>query len=184
METPGKSTLANVLLRIFDYDSPSSTSESTDSEPELLINGLPIRHLDPAEYHSHVTALFQVFSKLNATVRENVGIGNVGDGFSDKAVEEAARRAGAGKLVRGLPRGLDTRLECMGLGMGMGAGMGEPLERPGDEGYESGVASDARQGLSGGEVSNRRTSFDVHSVGVLIFYPSLYSGSVSRYRVP
>ncbi|KLO15702.1 P-loop containing nucleoside triphosphate hydrolase protein [Schizopora paradoxa] len=144
----GKSTLANVLLRIFDYDTSSSPS---DSEPELLINGLPIRQLDPSEYHSHVTALFQVFSKLNATVRENVGIGNVGDGFSDKAVEEAARRAGAVKLVRGLPRGLDTRLECMGLGMGMTSGMGEPLERPGDEGYENGMASDVRQGLSGGE---------------------------------
>lgn len=152
-EIIGKSTLANVLLRIFDYDTPSS-SES-DTEPELLINGLPIRQLDPAEYHSHVTALFQVFSKLNATVRENVGIGNVRDGFSDKAVEEAARRAGAGKLVHGLPRGLDTRLECMGLGLG-GAGMGEALE-PGEEGGEGGKASDARQGLSGGEVSNRPT---------------------------
>lgn len=102
------------------------------------------------DYHSRVTALFQVFSKLNATVRENVGIGDVAERFNDKAVQEAARRAGASKLVRGLPRGLDTRLESMGLGMS--AGMHGALEGPGDEGCEGGESSDSRQGLSGGEV--------------------------------
>lgn len=82
-----------------------------------------------------------MFSKLNATVRENVGIGDVRSGFSDRAVREAASRAGAGRLVNALPRGLDTPLECMGLSM---PSFGEGA---------SSDARDGRQGLSGGEVN-------------------------------
>ncbi|TDL29759.1 P-loop containing nucleoside triphosphate hydrolase protein [Rickenella mellea] len=128
----GKSTLANVLLRIFDFD-----------DGQLLINGTDIRRLDPNEYHSHVTALFQVFSKFNATVRENVGIGDVGRAFADSSVYQAACTAGAGKLIQSLPRGLDTQLECMGHESLAYGHFGPPppySELP-----------NARHGLSGGE---------------------------------
>ncbi|KAI5124796.1 hypothetical protein M0805_005430 [Coniferiporia weirii] len=133
----GKSTLANILLRIYDFDA----SSSPDKPSQLLINGVDIRRLMPADYHQHVTALFQVFSKLNATVRENVGIGNIRSQFRDQAVHEAAVRAGAGRLVKSLPQGLDTNLECMGLGMGAF----------GDIPFGGGEVENGRQGLSGGE---------------------------------
>lgn len=134
----GKSTLANILLRIFDFDA----SASPDKPSQLLINGTDIRRISPTDYHRHVTALFQVFSKLNATVRENVGIGDVRSQFTDHAIREAAARAGAGRLLKSLPRGLDTNLECMGLGLGAF----------GDSPFGSGEMDNGRQGLSGGEV--------------------------------
>ncbi|KAH8118536.1 P-loop containing nucleoside triphosphate hydrolase protein [Phellopilus nigrolimitatus] len=133
----GKSTLANILLRIFDFDA----SASPDKPSQLLINGTDIRRISPTDYHRHVTALFQVFSKLNATVRENVGIGDVRSQFTDHAIREAAARAGAGRLLKSLPRGLDTNLECMGLGLGAF----------GDSSFGSGELDNGRQGLSGGE---------------------------------
>lgn len=131
--------MANILLRIFDFDA----SHSSEKPSQLLINGVDIRHLSPADYHQHVTALFQVFSKLNATVRENIGIGNIRSEFRDHAIREATSRAGAGRLLNSLPRGLDTNLESMGLGLGAF----------GDMPYESGKLENGRQGLSGGEVS-------------------------------
>ena len=111
----------------------------------MLINGTDIRLIDPQEYHKHVTALFQIFSKLSTTVRENVGIGDVESKFSDHAVREAAHRAGATKLVELLPRGLDTTLESDGMGL---APFGE-----GAIGINIGEMPEARHGLSGGEVS-------------------------------
>lgn len=125
--------MANILLRIFDFDSG-----------QLFINGTDIRLLNPQEYHKHVTALFQVFSKLSTTVRENVGIGDVDSKFSDHAVREAAHRAGAGRLVEVLPRGLDTTLESDGMGL---SPFGE-----GAIGINFGEMPEARHGLSGGEV--------------------------------
>ncbi|KAL5487862.1 hypothetical protein ACEPAI_5970 [Sanghuangporus weigelae] len=132
----GKTTLSNVLLRIFDFDAPS-----LDKPAQLLIDNIDIRRIAPAEYHRHVTALFQVFSKLNATVRENVGIGELRSQFRDHPIREAAARAGAGRLINSLPRGLDTNLDCMGLGMN--------AINPNP--FMGGNTDSGRQGLSGGE---------------------------------
>ena len=134
----GKSTLANILLRIFDFD----PSLSPEKPSRLFINGVDIRRYDPDDYHRHVTALFQTFSKLNATVRENVGIGDVGSQFSDHVIREAAIRGGASKLLKSLPRGLDTNLESMGFGM----------SAFGDNSFTAVETENERQGLSGGEV--------------------------------
>ncbi len=132
--TSGKSTLANVLLRIFDFDSG-----------QLLINGIDIRSFDPEDYHSHITTLFQTFSKFNASVRENVGIGDIKKEFKDSAVNKAACEAGASSLVQSLPKGLDTQLECIGNDF-------PPPYTPGTS-YSSEI--NARHGLSGGEVRTR-----------------------------
>lgn len=124
---------------MFDFDA----SRSHEKPSQLFINDVDIRRLSPVDYHQHVTALFQVFSKLNATVRENVGIGNIHSEFRDHAIREATSCAGAGRLLSSLPRGLDTTLESMGIGLGAF----------GDTPYESGELDNGRQGLSGGEVS-------------------------------
>ena len=112
-------------------------------EGQLLIDGIDIRHLEPDSYHSHVTALFQNFSKFNTTVRENVGVGNVKDAFSESAICRAANHAGAKKLINSLPLGLETQLDCINNDYL------PPYEQ------DSPVNSDpyfSRQGLSGGEV--------------------------------
>lgn len=124
----GKSTLAKILLRIIDYDKGS-----------LLVNDAEMRRYDPAEYHSHVSAVFQGFSKFNTSVKENVGLGNLEKIGYKPAIEAAIRLAEAETVVQSLPNGLKTMLET-----------------PGQDSwsYFGSCTVDAaqRQGLSGGEV--------------------------------
>ncbi|KAG9219294.1 hypothetical protein CCMSSC00406_0001704 [Pleurotus cornucopiae] len=96
----GKSTLANILLRIVDF-----------SDGQLLVNDVDIRRYAPAEYHDHVTAVFQGFSKFSTTVQENVGLGFVPHVQSPEAVNHALELADADGVVNALPKGLQTKLE-------------------------------------------------------------------------
>lgn len=126
----GKSTLAKILLRIDDYDKGS-----------LLVNGLDIRRYHPAEYHSHLSAVFQGFSRFSTTVKENVGLGNVEKIGYRQAIETAIHLAEADNLVQSLPNGLKTMLETPGF---------ESFSYPGMVNNDD-LAQ--RHGLSGGEVS-------------------------------
>ncbi|KAH0839627.1 P-loop containing nucleoside triphosphate hydrolase protein [Lanmaoa asiatica] len=129
---PGrKSTLAKVLLRILDFD-----------HGDLLINGVDIRRLSPTEYHQHITAVFQDFSKFNSTVRENVGLGYVQKLQSHAAVSHAIHLGGADTFVDTLPNGLKTKLDSSGFDA-------MPPAYPGTPGC--GMSSRQHHGLSGGE---------------------------------
>jgi len=125
----GKSTLAKLMLRIVDYDRGS-----------LLVNGVDIRRYNPTEYHSHLSAVFQGFSKFSTTVKENVGLGNVEKIGYKPAIETAVHLAEADTLVKSLPNGLKTMLETPGY---------ESLSYPGMMAHED---TTQRHGLSGGEV--------------------------------
>lgn len=120
----GKSTLAKVLLRILDFD-----------HGELLINGVDIRRLSPSDYHRRVSAVFQDFSKFNASVRDNVGLGYVQKLHSLPAVSRAIHLGGAESFVDALPNGLKTRLDSSG-----------------SDTLPPGTSSRQHHGLSGGQV--------------------------------
>jgi len=129
----GKSTLAKVLLRMVDFD-----------RGELAVNGVDIRRLSPADYHRHVTTVFQGFSKYNTTVKENVGLGYVQKLQSQTAVSRAIHLGGADSFVDDLPNGIKTKLDTSGFdGMTYTASSSA-----------AGFGTPSRQyyGLSGGEV--------------------------------
>ncbi|KAG1715966.1 hypothetical protein ID866_1190 [Astraeus odoratus] len=129
----GKSTLAKVLLRIIDFD-----------QGDLAVNCVDIRHLSPAEYHRHVTTVFQGFSKYNSTLRENVGLGYVQKLQSQSAVSRAIHLGGADSFVDSLPNGLKTKLDASGFdGMPYTTYSGTASH---------GLSSRQHHGLSGGEV--------------------------------
>ncbi|EAU84325.2 hypothetical protein CC1G_01321 [Coprinopsis cinerea okayama7 len=128
----GKSTLAKILLRIVDFDKGS-----------LFVNGVDVRNYNPEEYHRHLSAVFQGFSKFNSTVKENVGLGNVDRLRYKPAIEAAIHLAEADTLVESLPNGLKTLLEAPGF---------ESVSYPGAPGYGFGdMMGPQRHGLSGGE---------------------------------
>ena len=131
----GKSTLAKILLRIVDFDKGS-----------LLVNGVDIRRYNPDEYHSHLSAVFQGFSKFSTTVKENVGLGNVEKIGYRSAIETAIRLAQADTLVESLPNGLKTMLETPGF---------ESMSYPGMMFQDE---TSQRHGLSGGEVRSHYLS--------------------------
>ncbi|KAM5534327.1 hypothetical protein V8D89_012055 [Ganoderma adspersum] len=124
----GKTTLVNVLLRIYDFEGGS-----------LRVNGIDVRRLDPRDFHAHVSAVFQGFSKFSASVKSNVGIGFVPEMNSADAIDAALELAGAADLVRLLPDGVRTRLD------------GDELGRSSDVFCGDSAASHKLHGLSGGE---------------------------------
>ncbi|KAI0921286.1 hypothetical protein AcW1_004692 [Taiwanofungus camphoratus] len=126
----GKSTLAKVLLRLLDFDGG-----------ELLVNDVDIRRYYPAEYHEHITAVFQDFSRFNASAQENIGVGYVNEMRNSAAIEVAMRLAGVGDVVLSLPKGLKTKLDVAGH---------DPVGSSVKEAYNSGPAY-LHHGLSGGE---------------------------------
>ncbi|KAG8898469.1 hypothetical protein FRB99_007421 [Tulasnella sp. 403] len=171
----GKSTLMQVLLRLFDHD-----RQAPDQRPsQLLINDLPAEYYSPADLHANSTAVFQSFTKLtNASVRENTGMGGVErlDPFcsgpaasgskttvdldlssaatltGDEAVTEALKEGGAWDFVQDFRDGLDTRLDAGGFGGGrMGSEGGTALGGPRGRGRASGHTpiGDFRQGYDG-----------------------------------
>ncbi|KAL4082007.1 P-loop containing nucleoside triphosphate hydrolase protein [Scleroderma yunnanense] len=151
----GKSTLAKILLRIIDFD-----------RGELAVNGVDIRQLSPADYHRHVTTVFQGFSKYNSTVRENVGVGYVQKLLSQPAVSRAIHLGGADSFVDGLPNGIKTKLDASGFdGMTYTAHLGAA---------SLGMSSRQHYGLSGGEwqriaISRAFMRADRPEVGLLLF---------------
>ncbi|TFK56190.1 P-loop containing nucleoside triphosphate hydrolase protein [Heliocybe sulcata] len=99
----GKSTLAQILTRILDFDSG-----------ELLVNDVDIRRYDPDEYHRHLSTIFQGFSKFNASVAKNVGVGYVEHLYNHAEIHRAVKMAGASHIVDALPRRLKARLDASG----------------------------------------------------------------------
>ena len=144
LRDPGKSTLANIILRITGFDSG-----------ELLVNGRDIRRYSPADYHEHVTAVFQGFSRFDGSVKQNVGVGYVPDMRSPTSIDKAVALAGATKIVRALPNGMKTALDASGC---------NPIARPFSDAFSCGP--ERRQyGLSGGEVRlSRKTAASVQAL--------------------
>ncbi len=93
----GKSTMIKLLCRFYDPD-----------DGRILLDGIDIRDLDPAELRKRIGALFQDHISYQATVAENIGLGDV-DHIDDMArIKTAAASAGADGLITGLPHGYDT----------------------------------------------------------------------------
>jgi len=111
---------------------------------ELLVNDIDIRRLNPLDYHRRITAVFQGFSKFNASVKENVGVGQIQKLGSRTAVAESIRLAGAKGIIDALPHGLRTQLSGAGNFESMTSALPEDLGRS---------VTPHPHGLSGGEVS-------------------------------
>lgn len=103
----GKSTFVKLLCRLYDPEAG-----------RILLDGVDIRDLDPAELWSGIGGMFQDYVTYQATAGENIGIGEVARIEDREAVARSAEQAGADELISTLPRGYDTAL---GKWFGQGA---------------------------------------------------------------
>jgi len=142
----GKSTLAKILLRILDFD-----------DGDLLINGVDIRRYNPVDYHRHVTAVFQGFSKFDSTVKENVGVGFVEQIGSCRAIEKAIQLAGADAIISSLPDGLQTKLDTASF---------SSMYAPFMDTSRNQQQATTHHGLSGGEVSQLSPQNGINANGL------------------
>lgn len=84
----GKSTLLKLLCRFYDPESGSVKFDDRD-----------IRDFSLDELRRMMTVLFQIPVQYNATVKENIALGNIGQNASLEEIEIAAAAAGANVTV-------------------------------------------------------------------------------------
>jgi ATP-binding cassette subfamily B protein len=95
----GKTTLSKLLGRLYD-----------PQEGRVLIDGVDIREYRVQDLRDQITTLFQRPMRYQATVAQNIILGNAHRERSQDAVEEAARKALIHETVQDLPQGYDTQL--------------------------------------------------------------------------
>ncbi len=95
----GKSTLIKLLCRFYDPD-----------EGRILLDGVDLREMDPEALRRNIAVLFQDPVHYHATVRENIGFGDIGKLSDEKRIREAARDAGALEPIERLQDGFEAIL--------------------------------------------------------------------------
>ena len=95
----GKSTLVRLLARFYDPQSG-----------RIVMDGVDLRSFGIKELRQNIAVLFQQPVHFNATVRENVALGDLKADRSPQAVMDAAAESGAHEIIERLPHGLETML--------------------------------------------------------------------------
>jgi ATP-binding cassette subfamily B protein len=95
----GKSTLVKLLCGLYQ---PTSG--------RILIEGQDLAGLDPALWRSRVATLFQDFHRIELTLRESIGHGDIARANDTEVVRAAAGKARADQVLRAVPGGLNGYL--------------------------------------------------------------------------
>jgi ABC-type multidrug transport system fused ATPase/permease subunit len=103
----GKTTLVQLLPRFYD-----------PGAGRILLDGVDLRHLDPAELTAAVGIVFQEPFLFSATVAENIAYGR--PGVPRERIVACARLAAAHEFVERLPKGYDTMVGERGVSLSGG----------------------------------------------------------------
>lgn len=98
----GKTTITNLLLRLYD---PQSGSISIDGEDIASVTQKSLRQ--------NIAVVFQEATLFSGTVKENIAYGKPGAPLKD--IRAAAKAANALKFVESLPNGFDTLVGERGI---------------------------------------------------------------------
>ncbi|MBK5291675.1 MAG: ABC transporter ATP-binding protein [Acidobacteriia bacterium] len=98
----GKSTLVQLIPRLID-----------PSEGTVLLDGVDLRELDPAELRHQIGFVPQETFLFSATLRENIAFGV--ETATTEEIERAAGIAGLAPDIEGFPDGLNTRVGERGI---------------------------------------------------------------------
>jgi ATP-binding cassette subfamily C protein CydC len=98
----GKSTIANLLLRFWDYE-----------VGEIALGGQSLQALNQDEVRKRFALVSQNSYFFNTTIRENLRLAR--RSASEQEIEFAARAAQIHEFIAGLPKGYDTLIGEQGL---------------------------------------------------------------------
>jgi len=105
----GKSTLLRLMAGLY-----------AASEGNVLLDGVDVRQIDPADVRAHVSLLGQQPRLFLGTLRENLDMGRMDRLSSDDELIAALRRFGLDKLVQAHPLGLNMPIGEDGFGLSGG----------------------------------------------------------------
>src|ERR1700694_1927480 len=80
----GKTTLFKLICRLYD-----------PVDGRILIDGIDIRDIDPAQLRAQIGGMFQDYVTYQATAAENIGLGNLGAIADREAILKASRQEGS-----------------------------------------------------------------------------------------
>jgi ATP-binding cassette subfamily B protein len=95
----GKSTLVKLLCRFYD-----------PNEGSVEMDGLNLKSMAMEDLRRQIAVLFQSPVHFNASVAQNIGMGDLRMAKDRAGIEAAAQAAGADGIVERLPRGYDSVL--------------------------------------------------------------------------
>jgi ATP-binding cassette subfamily B protein len=95
----GKTTLSKLLGRLYD-----------PQEGRVLIDGIDIREYRVQDLREQITTLFQQPMRYQATVAQNIAMGDVHGEPTEENLQAAARKALIHETIENLPNGYDTQL--------------------------------------------------------------------------
>lgn len=98
----GKTTLTNLLLRLYDVRSG-----------QILIDGQNIRHCKQASLRGQIGVVFQDPALFSGTIKENISYAN--PKADDEAIMAAAKAANAHEFIEKFEKGYDTEIGERGL---------------------------------------------------------------------
>ena len=103
----GKSTIANLLVRFYEFTSGS-----------IEIDGTPLREIPRHHLRANIAAVTQESFLFNGTTAENLRIGR--PAATEEELWEALRAANAAEFIARLPQGLHTPLGERGVKLSVG----------------------------------------------------------------
>lgn len=98
----GKTTLTNLLLRLYDVRSG-----------QIVLDGQDVRHVSQASLRANIGVVFQDPALFSGTIRENISYANPKAGI--EAVMAAAKAANAHEFIEKFEKGYDTEIGERGL---------------------------------------------------------------------
>lgn len=95
----GKTTLIKLLCRLYD-----------PTGGKIRMDGIDLKQFNTSELRREISVIFQDYVQYHLTALENIWLGNIDRSPEVERIREAAQKAGADKLISGLPRGYNTML--------------------------------------------------------------------------
>jgi len=95
----GKTTFVKLLCRLYD-----------PNHGTISVDGIDLRHFETMALRHQISVIFQDYVKYHLTARENIWFGNIDRPLEVEKIRKAAEKAGADKLISGLPKGYETIL--------------------------------------------------------------------------
>ncbi len=98
----GKSTLTNLLLRLYEADSG-----------RVLVDGMDIRDVTQKSLRENIAVVFQDPALFSGTIRENIGYAR--PNATEKEIVNAAKTANAHEFIEKLEKGYDSEIGERGI---------------------------------------------------------------------